>query len=180
MPFEQIYHDSSLSGLDERQRDNIIFHRQAEVVIPDKIDLQSLQYVWCRSEAEYETLHYLLGDSLWEKWKEKITQRTDQSLFHRLWVYVDSVILGSKEIRFRFHPCNNSSDQGPFHLRLEIREKFTGLVYMWGKAGFVFDTNYLVLNLVNLEHPEWYVVTLTIDGHIAYANEYSELEDIPF
>jgi hypothetical protein len=57
IPFELVYHDTAFGSQD---RGTIVFHRNAEVVVPKRLDLSSLQFIWCRSQAEYDTLIYLL------------------------------------------------------------------------------------------------------------------------
>ena len=56
LPFDDIYHDKWFSSQD---RDKIIGARQAEVVYPQRINLQFLEQICCRSQAEYETLRNL-------------------------------------------------------------------------------------------------------------------------
>jgi hypothetical protein len=53
IPFKYVYHDSRFDPYD---RDDIIYHRQAEVVVPDQLDFDNLKGIFCRSEAEYQTL----------------------------------------------------------------------------------------------------------------------------
>ncbi len=56
LPFDLIYHDSSISSMDG----DIVFHRHAEVLIPDEIDLTFLQKLCFRSGAELQTFLALL------------------------------------------------------------------------------------------------------------------------
>jgi len=60
LPFDKIYHDSGLSRFSESKK-SIIFHRHAEVIVPEALDLSSLSYIICRSRAEFETLINLLS-----------------------------------------------------------------------------------------------------------------------
>ena len=39
LPFEKIYHERSLWGLDEGEKRKIIFHRHAEVIVPQAVEL---------------------------------------------------------------------------------------------------------------------------------------------
>lgn len=68
LPFEKIYHDQ---GLTEEEKRNIVFHRHAEVIIPKSLDLSSLKFIWCRSQAEFETLLYLLLPKTRQIWGKK-------------------------------------------------------------------------------------------------------------
>jgi hypothetical protein len=61
LPFEDIYHSSPLSEAEKR---SIVYHRHAEVVIPDELDLSALRRIWCRSPAEQQTLQILCPKDL--------------------------------------------------------------------------------------------------------------------
>jgi hypothetical protein len=176
LPFNLIYHDTWFRP---EERDTIISRRHAEVVVPNQLSLEHLKRVWCRSPAERETLRYLLGESLWQKWQDKITERTDYSLFHRRWVYIDNVILDNSHIRFYCNPCYSARDAGPFRVDLEIHEVATERTYSWRDETYLFR-NRIDINLVNLKYPEHYTVRLYIDNHLAYAGEHQNVTEIPF
>ena len=53
LPFQQIYHNTWFK---EEEKQEIVARRHAEVIVPDELDLDSLRFIWCRSEAEKETL----------------------------------------------------------------------------------------------------------------------------
>ena len=79
LPFHDIYHVGAFS---EAEKDRIINHRHAEVVVPRALPLESLKRVMCRSSAERDTLKKLLGAD-WKKWQDIIRVDADLSLFHR-------------------------------------------------------------------------------------------------
>lgn len=60
IPFEKVYHTGAFRS---DERDEIVFRRCAEVLVPDRLSLASLKHVFCRSPAEYETLFSLLDSS---------------------------------------------------------------------------------------------------------------------
>lgn len=88
LPFEQIYHNS---GFSSDKRESIIYHRQAEVIVPNRVDLSTLQYIVCRSTAEQKTLLYQLGDTHRSHWQSKIIVPERQELYYRDWIYVARV-----------------------------------------------------------------------------------------
>jgi hypothetical protein len=180
LPFQLIYHDSEL--LDETMKRQVIFHRQAEVIIPKEVSLTHLKRIWCRSEAEYETLRYLLPIDIWQKYKDKITARTDQSLFNRRWIYVEKVEMNSKEIVIIFHPCSDSRDVGPFQMRIEIIEQSTGMIYSWEWRRDTLKTREFKesFSLTKLTSPDAYSVKFYIDDDLVYAGSYRSEDDIPF
>ena len=54
LDFDDIYHDSSLYGYDPYARASIIYHRQSEVLIKNKLTLDQLDLIFCRSNAQLE------------------------------------------------------------------------------------------------------------------------------
>ena len=72
MPFQHIYHDRRF---DPAYRPKIVYHRNAEVLIPQRLDLRAVQNIFCRSQAEYETLLNLLPTAARSRWASKIARR---------------------------------------------------------------------------------------------------------
>ena len=66
IPFEKIYHDSWMR---EEEKSEIKFHRHAEIIVSHELDLDGLRRIWCRSEAEYQTLLHLLPRQLAKKFR---------------------------------------------------------------------------------------------------------------
>lgn len=165
MPFDLIYHDSWFSA-DEREE--VMRHRRAQVIVPDKLGLESLQYIWCRSQAEYETLRDLLPEEVWRKWRDKVTTRTDYTLFNRKWLYVDQVTLQSGQAHLRFNRCDNSSDCGPFMLRLEV--EIEGRTITHQQDDFIANADLLL----DLPPGDDYRLRLYLNDDLAYAGRYTE------
>lgn len=176
IPFNWVYHEGAISP---NLKTTIKSHRQAEVIIPDQLDLHHLKYIWCRSAAERETLKYLLSPSTWQKWNKKIRYDADHNFFFRYWLYVTKVDLDTKQVQFHFNQCQSSQFTGPFTTKVVIKEISTGSEYIWEQENYTFDTR-LDINLSNLTSPDHYDVFLYLDNHLAYASNYLNLEDIPF
>ena len=164
MPFEQIYHDSWFMP---DERDEIMRCREAQVLVPDRIGLESLQLIWMRSPAEYETLHHIMPPELWYKWHDKITARADYHLFNNKRIYVQEAALESEQVRFRFNPCQNPSDCGPFYALLVV-EYVDGERFEWQDEAFMPEQDMVV----QLPRPIPYTVQLVLDGDVAYAGSY--------
>lgn len=79
LPWKSIYHTGSM---DISQRDTVVFHRHAEVVVPRQLDLSALRFIYCRSEAERETLLYLLPPELVKRYYNKIVATTRIATLH--------------------------------------------------------------------------------------------------
>jgi len=173
LPFDLIYHDSRVPP---EERNRIISHRHAEVVVPKAVELDALRLIWCRSQAEYETLRCLLPDALWRQWRDKITARADYNLFNREWVHVEQVTMTSTRVIFRFNPCRKPEDTGWFNLHGEITDTATGIVHHW------HANDAQIQQRLEVELPyrsRDYTVRLFIDDHVAYANRYQE-DNLPF
>ncbi len=166
LPFDLIYHDSWFMP-DEREE--IMRSREAQVIVPDRMGLESLQFIWVRSSAEYETLQSLVSGDVWRKWRDKITARTDFQLFNQKWIYVDDVQLGEKDIRFRFNPCDKSADCQPFHMKVVITHE-NNIVYQWENEAFTFANQDLLLTLPQALQD--YQVQMFLDGELAYSGDH--------
>lgn len=166
LPFEQIYHDSWFMP---DERDEIMACRDAQVIIPDRMGLESLQFIWMRSPAEYETLKNLLSGDVWHKWRDKITARTDYQLFNRKWIYVEEAHLSNQELRFRFNPCDYKRDCEPFHIKVQVENQH-GRAFSWENEAFVFDGKDLALQIPSQQSD--YKVQMLIDGDVAYSGKY--------
>src|SRR5206468_1771213 len=125
-----------------------------------------------RTQAEYETLIFLLKPAVRRQWAGKIGLGTSKNLHNRHWSFVEQVTLSRSQIVFRFNP--SSLTPGPFHARVEIRENSTGALYSWEDRSYVANAS-LDLNLSCLKHPERYMVSLRFDKCLAYANRYDEV-----
>lgn len=179
LPFERIYHDSSLYGYDDGYKKQIIYNRHAEVIVPDALDLGPLRRVWCRSEAERETLLNLLTQPMRKAWKNRIGVGTKNRLFYEDWPFVDSAELTAKKVSFRFHPVSNPS--GPFHAHADFRLIDSGRKYIWDNPEYTLGQK-LGIRLIHAEEQlESYEVKLTVDGNLAYFGRYIHLDDeLPF
>jgi len=99
IPFEKVYHDSWLSAVEKA---NIKFHRHAEAILPQELDLKSLRWIWCRSEAELQTLRHLLPPQTARKYDAAIRQGRRPNLHFCKWSFVESVTLEQKRIAISF------------------------------------------------------------------------------
>lgn len=169
MPFEQIYHDSWFMP---DERDEIMTMRSAQVLVPERLGLESLQYIWCRSTAEYETLRNLLPKDIWQRWRDKITPRTDFNLFNRRWLYVEEASLEANEAVLQFHPCETACS--PYEAQIKIIAEDGG-TYAWKEADFAAEGR-LVISI-----PEGcgaYRLELRLDGDLAYVGKYTPRQQV--
>ena len=101
IPFELVYHDSPIYSSDRNQ--NIVYHRNAEVLVPQRLGLESLRWIVCRSQAEYETLLYLLPPGAYARWVSMVSVQPNLHLFNNYWTFVQRVEMSSQRLLFRFN-----------------------------------------------------------------------------
>lgn len=179
LPFESIYHDKSLYGLNESEKSKIIYHRCAEVIMPTFLELTHLKIICCRSQAEYETLINTLPDMVLKKWIKKISVDSKQLLFFSKWTFINKADITSKSIYFKFNP---SISPGPFNAILEILEEKTKETYEWKDDAFNTSEikNSIKFDLSKLKYPESYIVTFYLDEHLTYKKKFSDKMELPF
>ncbi len=168
IPFKLVYHDT---WFQPSERDKIIFHRHAEVIVPNELDLLPLRFVGSRTQAEYETLLNLLQPAIQRRWSGRIGLGTAWNLHYRRWTFVEQVDLGPEAIVFKFNPSSETT--GPFVARVDITEDATGQRHYWESRDFEANSN-LELKLASLSEPKAYTVRFTLDDALAYAGRFQK------
>lgn len=165
LPFEQMYHDTVPRP---DTRDEILMARRAKVLVPGGLTLEALQMIWCRSEAESETLLSLLPADVRRRCAPQMTGRADFNLFHRRGMYVEQVILAARRATIRFFV---GADPTPITLRAEVTPQHGAPRYIeWAEATL---PEAVVLDIFPADAPEQpYRLSLTLDGILAYQHDY--------
>jgi hypothetical protein len=115
IPFEKVFH-RGVFGPDARSE--IIFHRHAEVLIPNALMLDgSLKAILCRSRAEWQTLLYMLSLKALKRFR-KIIRMGVSSLFERTWAFIDKVEANNGYIMLHFN--HNSRHRDLFKATLAL------------------------------------------------------------
>lgn len=165
MPFEQIYHDSWFMP---DQKNEIMRHREAQALVPDRVGLEGLQFIWMRSSAEYETLHTLLRPEKWRAWRDKITPRSDYHLFNHRRVYVERAALLADELHFTFNLADRETPE-TFIAQLTLTWP-DGRTASWRQIDFTGQSDwYLTLP----DKQPGYTAVLTLDEEIAYQGRHT-------
>jgi hypothetical protein len=165
LPFEQIYHDAVPRP---DGRDEILMARRAKVLVPNGLTLESLQMIWCRSEAEAETLLALLPLDVRRRCAPQMTGRADFNLFHRRGAYVEKVMLGARTASIRFFV---GAEPASMTLRVEVILQHGAPRSVEWTETILPDS--LILDVLSVDIPEQpYTLTLTLDSTLAYQGEY--------
>ena len=173
IPFDLVYHNT---GFGTSDRGQIVHHRHAEVLVPERMALDGLRSIVCRSDAEYKTLLHLLPPEIHSLWVSKIGVLSGLQLFNRKWTFVEQVDMSTEKIVFRFNP--DSYTPGPFGAHVEIEETESGIQSRQQFEGYHCNQE-LPVSLSNLRSPSDYTARLYLDDHLAYANRYRD-DDLPF
>ena len=105
IPFDKVFHEGGTGG--DR---SIIEHRCAEVLATSPLPLaENLQWIYCRTEAEKQTLFHLMGDK-GRPWAKKILISNDLLVFERKFVFVEEVSLAADGIIFKLSPRHDSQN----------------------------------------------------------------------
>ncbi|MCU0474828.1 MAG: DarT ssDNA thymidine ADP-ribosyltransferase family protein [Anaerolineae bacterium] len=164
LPFEHIYHD----GLPRPDtRDEILSARRAQVLVPGGLTLEPLQMIWCRSEAEVETLRAVLPPDARRRCAPLMTGRADFNLFHRRGASVEQAVLEARTVLLRFA---TPPDPTPMTVRVTCKPQGGG-VYRAEWAGTLPDS--LTVQAVPDALPvQPYTLTVHLDAVLAYQGEY--------
>ena len=173
LPWKKIYHQGWIDWSDPENAHNIVACRNAEVIVPRELDLQDLRFIYCRSEAEKDTLLHLLPPKLRRRFQSRILASNRSALFFRRRTFIESATLLPNRVHLRFSP--DTECPGPFHLRIEITAHRT---FIQGDDHFILGPSfeYLITFRPPLLH---YEIQVTLDGHLVYANTFKDIS-IPF
>jgi len=164
--FRKIYHDSP------HHDNNITFHKNAEVVVLNELDLLALKFIVCRSPAEKESLLNLLPTDIFNRWSSKILIDTKANFFFRKWAFLQTAELTTKYAVFDFSP--DAIEAGPFHLLAilkgdEERQFEDSNFYANEQIVFKFAGDVLI-----------YKIEIKLDDNLVYSGRFDGSDDIPF
>lgn len=174
LDWAKIYHNGPLNMTQDR---DIISYRNAEIVVPHKLDLGSLRYIYCRSVPELETLSHLLPDTLKVRYKGKLVSSLRSNLYYRKHTFLEDVRLSGPRISIQF--ALDTQSVGPFHFKAQFFH-FAEMLHE-AKASEFYVTNDRISGHWQFTAPvDDYEIRLYLDDALIYANEYSSEIEIPF
>jgi hypothetical protein len=124
LPFKDIYHEGAIPP--GPRKSEIIYHRCAEVLFQDQLELDALTAVVCRTGAERETLlDKLRGNGAGYRPLVRLEQPGER-LFNRLWTYVESVVLDGDKVLIKL-----KTGSGEYTFHAHVRAKGWRQSYTW-------------------------------------------------
>ena len=181
MNFRQVYHSSSVGPQGTKDRDQILFARHSEAIVKDRLSLDLLKHIVCRSTPERDTLLSLLKPETRAKWAKKM--RVDDGsrrMFHRnLGTFVKEAHHTNHGSQFTFQ-VSEVKYRGPFKLKVTWQGRTQRVSHICED----FNVSKTPLKLPvpnNLVLPN-YKVSLRLNGDLAYSGFYSSEDpfQIPF
>lgn len=170
LPFDLIYHNQQFPP---DQRDEIVFRRNAEVLVPGSMNLQpELKLIGCRTVAERQTLMQLLSPKSRRKW-EKLIRLPQGSFFERRWTFIEEVVVVDDVVNFRFNP--STITPGPFQVHFSYHENGSQQPRTWDGTINALNTNFRI----RVSRAERGTVALYLDDSLAFCGPVV-FEDIPF
>lgn len=185
LPFRTIHHNTWFTS---DERDEIIFRRQAEVIVPMQLPLLGLRYVFVRSTAEYETFFTLperderVTSTAYQMMRPLTRVNSRASLFHNRWTYVERIDVIDGFARITFNPSTETP--GPFTATFTWEDVTPGDISTeTGTDVLANRTHWYSIPASFREHSFWF--TLRLDGDLAYSGRLDmapadELLDVPF
>jgi ssDNA thymidine ADP-ribosyltransferase, DarT len=171
IPFDLVYHNDWMP-LDKKSK--ITRHRHAEAIVPTELDLDPVKFVVCRSQAERETLLYLLDAPTRDRWSA-ITI-TKHNLHWRTWNFVEEVSFDGQRLTFRFNRSYTAA--GPFRATCSIDGMESGERYTWEEDDFEIAESGILQ--FKVEQPEDRLrAELRFDGALVYQSELTVVSE-PF
>ncbi|PRQ08874.1 hypothetical protein ENSA7_15080 [Enhygromyxa salina] len=125
IPFELVYHDRSISS--DEDKSLITFHRHAEILVPDRLGLEHLVAIACRTGAERQTLLHGLSAAARTKWESRIRVVGDR-LFLRQWPHLDGIYWANDMLHLRFAALSPTS---VIPVGLQASELGTSRAWTW-------------------------------------------------
>lgn len=169
IPFGQVFHRSAIGNNEDK--DDVIFRRHAEVLVPTALSLDdALKVVVCRSAPERQTLLHLLSPQDRLYWDKKVKLGT-KALFQKAGTHVESVSAVDDVITFTFY--NGGRFSTAFDATYTHVEASSKIVQWTGR----WDTTRALA--IRHKDPRGGISTLTLDGDLAYRGPVP-FSDAPF
>jgi hypothetical protein len=158
--FAKVYHEGTYSD------PSIKDHRCAEVLCPSPLAIaQHLRWIICRSDAERQSLAWQAGPAMLA-FRDRVIASDDLRVFDKNFAFTNRVNVSNEGVTFTLNPRRDGQ-------RLKVRVEVTSV-----DRRPVFDVTYPDMPALSNTGGPWiarmplidgtYVVSLTIDDHLAY------------
>lgn len=180
IPFAHVYHEGRIP---DDLKDKVVFHRNAEVLVPEKLALKdSLRFVMVRSDAELQTLLFRLrdlGPTQFHSYSTlcRVNRKTALSnLFFRKWTFVDQVAVADGVASFRFSPDTQSP--GPFDVEIVVLDALTRRPLSSVRQRSMVLSQTLQVRLPQECRSAAFTLELQLHGRLAFQSSYAPSDSI--
>ena len=167
LDFTLIYHRTYFSP---EQRDNIVNARHSEILIKNKLPIEgNLKLIAVRSEAEKETLLYLMDDNSRIFYKDKIYVQPKTGIFLNNWLYVRKVNIIDNIITILWHNCSNYGQcENNYNIKIVLEDIKTNNKKGLRKENWYPSRNPMKINIPKDFIDEFFYLSIFIDDTLAY------------
>ncbi|TDW11825.1 uncharacterized protein DUF4433 [Breznakia blatticola] len=176
--FEKVYHDGAINP--DEDKNQIKKHRHAEVVVPHRLSLDYLDYIWCRSDADYTTLvNFLKDEKILDRYKNKIAINNSFELFNMSdRAYVKRVSLSDVDVLMNIeNPFEARNTEITFDMKIGNFSKKWKCMIVEKKCGYKLDLSSLT-ELINKIGE--YRITIYFGNELMHYGVWSSEDDLPF
>lgn len=170
LPFEKIYHEGILSEENKRE---LIFHRQAEVLYPEQMTLQNLKFIICRSQAELETLRYLMPDFQRAQYSGKMKADNIGNFFFKNRTYINKVSLIGSELQISF----NYPEKYPYTLEITINDLAETVIYQSKAINTTLEPAVSISKKEFLKF-DYLMIEIRLDDNLVYRNSLKNSQEL--
>lgn len=177
MNFKEIYHDGSVGRLGDEGRRQKLNARHSEVLVKDKLSLNYLKHIVCRTRPERETLLNLLSLDTRNRWEKRVVYDDGRrGLFNRRGTFINHVDLLSNSARFVFSIPSEPEFRGPFHLKIKLLKRFQKTLHE--NEHFTVSDRPLEFDIPEDKVGVGYKVEIRMNEDIAYLGEFNKNDSL--
>ncbi|WP_176527033.1 DarT ssDNA thymidine ADP-ribosyltransferase family protein [Bacillus thuringiensis] len=172
-PFSYIYHFDPIS---QEERDMVVKARHAEILVKNECDLSSLKYIYCRNQAEADTLKSLLPAKIRLQYNDIITVPTNKyHFFFNNYTQIDNVSFDANNDLIIKWATSQSAN---FHFKMEVISQHSSNPICHGNNPeydphkFFKQSNRWFTGSL-LHGYSGCIVTISLDDHLVYRNSFN-------
>ena len=174
LEFEYIYHRGVIP--DTLNMRHVVYCRHAEVLVPDELDIENyLKFIYVRSQAERETLLYILSEEIKNALQHKVLIGTN-GLFEPDRFYVENVIFMDGRIIINF----SKSTTDKYRIQVKVTNNDTKKIWEHDADNISLEDKRLTIKLNEQFIGTHMELILKIDENLAYANMLIDYDNFIF
>ena len=177
--FRKIYSDGYYNG------EALTPYRNAEMVIPNECDLKHLKHIWCRTNAEYNSLCFMLKEKgIYNQYKELIgVKENNNDLFFKNSIYISQVNLNEDNAKILYKNSDLLND-GEMNLKFIVNVNDLTYPSKTIKNQLITEVRFSKEIISEILKSKNYIFEIYFDDSLVYKCNYSytddQLNDLPY